>query len=148
VISTERINQIIEFRADDLAITVQPGVTRLTLNKYINHHGLTFPTDPGADASLGGMAARNASGRRAVRYGSIADQLLKIKIVVAGGTVRTTGTKAKRSSSGYHLNELFIGSEGTLGIITQLTLTLHGIPEEIIFARCTFKTPSLCAEAA
>ena len=148
VISTERMNQIIEFRADDLAITVQPGVTRLTLNKYINHHGLTFPIDPGADASLGGMAATNASGTTAVRYGSMANQILKMTIVLADGTVITTGTKAKKSSSGYHLNELFVGSEGTLGIITELTLTLHGIPEEIIFARCTFNTPSLCAEAA
>src|SRR5699024_3709832 len=148
VISTERMNQIIEFRADYLAVTVQPGVTRLTLNKYINHYGMTFPIDPGADASIGGMAATNASGTTAVRYGSMTDQILKMTIVLADGTVVTTGTKAKKSSSGYHLNELFIGSEGTLGFITELTLTLHGIPEEIIFARCTFKTPSLCAEAA
>src|SRR5699024_5304055 len=148
VISTERMNQIIEFRADDLAITVQPGVTRLTLNKYINHHGLTFPIDPGADASLGGMAATNASGTTAVRYGSMANQILKMTIVLADGSVITTGTKAKKSSSGYHLSGLFIGSEGTLGVITEVTLKLHGIPESTVVARCTFDSPVSCGEAA
>lgn len=144
----ERMNRVINFSPDDLLITVQPGITRLQLNHVINRHGLHFPIDPGADATIGGMVATNASGTTAVRYGVMRDQVLDLEIVMADGTVLHTGTKAKKSSSGYHLTGLFTGSEGTLGIITEITLKLHGIPEHTMAASCTFETPHQCAEAA
>lgn len=147
-VNFERMNNVIDFSPEDLKITVQPGITRLQLNKLVNRHGLMFPIDPGADATIGGMVATNASGTTAVRYGSMRDQLLDIEVVLATGSVIHTGTHAKKSSSGYHLTGLFAGSEGTLGIITEITLRLHGIPEHIIAARCTFQTPEACAEAA
>ncbi|WP_163969672.1 FAD-binding oxidoreductase [Oceanobacillus halotolerans] len=147
-ISFEQMNQIVDFAPEDLTISVQPGVTRLQLNKYVNRHGMMFPIDPGADASIGGMTATNASGTTAVRYGSMREQILTMTIVLADGTIIKTGTKAKKSSSGYHLNGLFIGSEGTLGVITEITLKLHGIPESTVVARCTFDSPVLCGEAA
>lgn len=144
----ERMNQIVKFSPEDLLVTVQPGITRLQLNNIINRHGLQFPVDPGADASIGGMAANNASGTTAVRYGVMRDQIVDLEVVLADGTLLHTGTKAKKSSSGYHLTGLFTGSEGTLGIITEITLKLHGIPEHTIAASCTFETPHQCAEAA
>ncbi|SES38435.1 FAD-binding oxidoreductase [Psychrobacillus sp. OK032] len=147
-INFENMNNVVNFSPDDLMITVQPGITRLQLNKFVNRHGLMFPIDPGADATIGGMVATNASGTTAVRYGSMRDQLLDLEVVLANGTVIHTGSLAKKSSSGYHLNGLFAGSEGTLGIITEITLRLHGIPEHTIAARCTFHTPKECAEAA
>ncbi|TQR18733.1 FAD-binding oxidoreductase [Psychrobacillus soli] len=147
-INFENMNNVVNFSPEDLKITVQPGITRLQLNKFVNRHGLMFPIDPGADASIGGMVATNASGTTAVRYGSMRDQLLDLEVVLANGTVIHTGSHAKKSSSGYHLNGLFAGSEGTLGIITEITLRLHGIPEHTIAARCTFHTPKACAEAA
>ena len=147
-INFDEMNQVVEFNPEDLTITVQPGMTRKELNKYINRYGMMFPIDPGADASIGGMAATNASGTTAVRYGTMREQILNMEIVLADGSVITTGTKAKKSSSGYHLNGLFIGSEGTLGVITKITLKLHGIPERTVVARCTFDSPVSCGEAA
>lgn len=144
----ERMNQVLHFAPEDLLVTVQPGITRLTLNQRINRHGLQFPIDPGADASIGGMAATNASGTTAVRYGVMRDQILDMEVVLADGSVIHTGTKAKKSSSGYSVGGLFTGSEGTLGIITEITLKLHAIPEHTIAASCTFETPRECAEAA
>ncbi|WP_163969678.1 FAD-binding oxidoreductase [Oceanobacillus halotolerans] len=147
-INFENMNAIIDFSPEDMTITVQPGVTRMQLNKYTNRHGLMFPIDPGADASIGGMVATNASGTTAVRYGAMKDQLLDVEVVLADGRVIHTGTHAKKSSSGYHLTSLFAGSEGTLGIITEITLKLHGIPEKTIMARCTFDSTENCAIAA
>src|SRR5690625_4998583 len=142
------MNQVIEFSPEDMTVTVEPGITRTMLNERINKHGLQFPIDPGADASIGGMAATNASGTTAVKYGSMRDQILDLEVVLADGRVIHTGTHAKKSSSGYHLTGLFVGSEGTLGMITEITLKLHGIPEHTIAARCTFPTVDECAEAA
>ncbi|QED46153.1 FAD-binding oxidoreductase [Cytobacillus dafuensis] len=147
-INFEKMNNVVNFSPEDLMITVQPGMTRLQLNKLVNRHGLMFPIDPGADATIGGMVATNASGTTAVRYGSTRDQLLDLEVVLANGTVIHSGSYAKKSSSGYHLTGLFAGSEGTLGIITEITLRLHGIPEHTVAARCTFDTPEACAEAA
>ena len=147
-VNFERMNKVIKFSPEDMLVTVQPGITRMGLNSIINKHGLYFPIDPGADASIGGMVATNASGTTAVRYGSMRDQLLDLEVVLANGTVIHTGTKAKKSSSGLHLTGLFAGSEGTLGLITEITLKLHGIPEHTIAATCTFDTPRACTEAA
>src|SRR5699024_9011004 len=118
------------------------------LNEYINRHGLMFPIDPGADASIGGMVATNTSGTTAVRYGTVRDQLLDLEAVTSDGAVIHTGTRAKKSSSGDHLTGLFAGSVGTLVLITKITLNLHGIPEHVIAARCTFPTLEACSEAA
>lgn len=147
-INFDNMNQIIDFSPEDMTVTVQPGLTRMQLNKAINRQGLMFPIDPGADASIGGMVANNASGTTAVRFGSMRNQLLDLEIILADGTVIHTGTHAKKSSTGYHLTGLFAGSEGTLGIITEVTLKLHGIPEHTMMARCTFDTPATCAVAA
>lgn len=147
-IDFDRMNKVLDFSPEDLTVTVQPGITRMQLNELINKHGLQFPIDPGADASVGGMVANNASGTTAVKYGSMRDQLLNLEIVLANGKVIRTGTRAKKSSSGYNLTGLFTGSEGTLGIVTEITLRLHGIPEHIIAARCTFDEIETCAAAA
>ncbi|MFZ3580179.1 FAD-binding oxidoreductase [Virgibacillus sp. DJP39] len=147
-INFENMNAVVDFSPGDMTITVQPGLTRLQLNKLINRQGLIFPIDPGADATIGGMVATNASGTTAVRYGSMRDQLLDLEVVLADGTVIHTGSHAKKSSSGYNLTGLFAGSEGTLGIITEVTLRLHGIPESTMVARCTFEMPEICALAA
>lgn len=147
-ISFEKMTNIIEFIPEDLLITVQPGITRLAVNEKINRLGLMFPIDPGADATIGGMTATNASGTTAVKYGSVRDQILSLEVVLPNGKVIHTGTKAKKSSSGFHLNGLFTGSEGTLGVISAITLRLHGIPEYTQTARCTFSSIKSCAEAA
>lgn len=147
-INFNNMNAVVDFSPDDMTITVQPGITRLQLNKLINRQGLMFPIDPGADATIGGMVATNASGTTAVRYGSMRDQLLDLEVILADGTVIHTGSHAKKSSSGYNLTCLFSGSEGTLGIITEVTLRLHGIPEYTMAARCTFDKLEICAKAA
>ncbi|MBH9967962.1 FAD-binding oxidoreductase [[Bacillus] enclensis] len=144
----DSMKKVVSFNPEDLSVTVQPGITRLELNREINRHGLYFPIDPGADATIGGMTATNASGTTAVRYGSMRDQVLNLEVVLADGRIIRTGSFSKKSSSGYHLNGLFTGSEGTLGIITEITLKLHGIPEHKIAARCTFNSPKECATAA
>jgi D-lactate dehydrogenase (cytochrome) len=142
-----RMDRILDLRPQDLQVDVQPGVLRKELNRQAGRHGLFFPPDPGADATIGGMIANNASGVQTVKYGATKDHVMRLTVVLPNGSVIHTGCRAPKSSSGYDLTRLFVGSEGTLGIVTEATLKLTGIPSHHLAATVTFESLENASEA-
>ncbi|MCS6937344.1 MAG: FAD-binding oxidoreductase [Candidatus Bipolaricaulota bacterium] len=147
VLDLSRMNQILAIYPEDLQAVVQPGVTRVAFNQKLAHYGLFFPPDPGADCTIGGMVANNAAGIQAIKYGATKDYVLALEVVLANGEVLRVGNRALRTSSGYDLVHLFVGSEGTLGIFTEITLRVAGIPKEVSAATAAFPTLEQAAQA-